>query len=266
MKLTDNDDLLDICLSGQAWSVFLDLDGALFDYALDSEAVAVPNRLVPDLLEIKARLGGALAVVSGRTIETVDRILNPASFDFVGSDGEHVRLDSTHFAFGELRKDLIEWAALKLRRLSQIHPGCLVVSGETGIAVHWRLAPHLEQVVLDHVLELTSERGGDFRIRRDECSVEILPTGSGKAKALSFMMSSSIYRGRKPIFIGDVASDESTLRLIDSLGGVSVHIGPEVSAAECAPRGKGVARWLMEWAQAGKSRRESQLNHLCELQ
>ena len=65
MKLTDKD-LLDICVSGQAWSVFLDLDGTLFDIALDPEAVAVPKSLVPDLLEIKARLDGALARKSRR--------------------------------------------------------------------------------------------------------------------------------------------------------------------------------------------------------
>ena len=266
MKLTDSKDLLDVCLSGQAWSVFLDLDGALFDIALDPEAVAVPKRLVADLLEIKARLDGALAVVSGRTIEAVDKILDPASFDFAGTDGEHVRLDSTHYAFGALRKDLIEWAALKLRPLTQIHPGCLIVSDETGMAVHWRLAPHLEQIVLDHVLELASELGGDFRIRRDKCFVEIVPTGTGKAKALSFMMSSPIYRGRKPIFIGGAVSDEPTSRLIHALGGFSVHVGAEGSPAEYSLRDRSVARWLMNWAQAGKSRRESQRNHLCELQ
>jgi trehalose 6-phosphate phosphatase len=267
MRFIDSGDLLDVCVAEQAWSVFLDLDGALVDVDLDPGSVVLPKRFVPGLLGLKARLGDALAIVSGRTIESVDRILAPGYFDVAGLHGAELRFGNARFTFGLGRSELMRRAARKLQRLTEIHPGCLVVCKPNGLAVHWRLAPHLEQIVLDHVSELASELGGDFRVQKDGSLVELLPAGTDKAKAISVFLNHSPFRGRRPIFIGGDLSDHPALELVRALGGFSVHVGPSPSVAEYAVENSvSVRKWLMNWGELGRSRRAAgEVNILQEL-
>jgi len=56
-------------------ALFLDLDGTLVEIAPTPEAVRPSAMLPPLLARLSRRLDAALAVVSGRTIAEIDRIL-----------------------------------------------------------------------------------------------------------------------------------------------------------------------------------------------
>ena len=60
-------------------ALFLDFDGTLVALAETPEAIHVPPALVPLLCDLHDLLGGALAVVSGRQIDSIDRFLAPAA-------------------------------------------------------------------------------------------------------------------------------------------------------------------------------------------
>ena len=65
-------------------ALFLDFDGTLVDLAEQPELVHVPPELVPLLTSLYERLGGALAVVSGRRIVDLDTFLAPLELPAAG--------------------------------------------------------------------------------------------------------------------------------------------------------------------------------------
>ncbi|KGM31229.1 trehalose-phosphatase, partial [Inquilinus limosus] len=72
-------------ISGLA--LFLDVDGCLIDLAERPEDVVVPPGLPGDLQRLSARVGGALALVSGRAIADLDRLFGPLSLPAAGQHG-----------------------------------------------------------------------------------------------------------------------------------------------------------------------------------
>src|SRR5690349_1019700 len=58
-------------------ALFLDVDGTLVDIAPTPDVVVVPSGLPAILRGVENALGGALAIVSGRPLEDIDRLLAP---------------------------------------------------------------------------------------------------------------------------------------------------------------------------------------------
>ena len=69
------------------WALFLDVDGTLVEIAAAPDAVRVPPELVALLGRLERGLGGALALVSGRTIETLDALFHPRRLVAAGNHG-----------------------------------------------------------------------------------------------------------------------------------------------------------------------------------
>src|SRR5579864_4885229 len=55
-------------------ALFLDVDGTLLDFAPRPGAVIVPPSLIEALARAEKVLGGALALISGRSIDDLDRL------------------------------------------------------------------------------------------------------------------------------------------------------------------------------------------------
>lgn len=73
--------------SPQHDALFLDVDGTPLDIADVPDAVAVPPALTAGLEALQARLGGALALVSGRTLADLDRTLKTPGLAAAGAHG-----------------------------------------------------------------------------------------------------------------------------------------------------------------------------------
>src|SRR6202012_6281216 len=71
-------DRLSPCLDSCA--ILLDIDGTLLDLARTPREVWVPPGLAATLHALHERTGGALALVSGRSLNDIDLILAPESF------------------------------------------------------------------------------------------------------------------------------------------------------------------------------------------
>ena len=75
-------------------ALFLDVDGTLLDIAATPQAVRVPDNLRADLGKVARRLDGALALVSGRSIATLDRLFPALGCAAAGQHGAELRLPS----------------------------------------------------------------------------------------------------------------------------------------------------------------------------
>ena len=68
----------------ERWALFLDIDGTLLDLAATPDAIQVPLSLPGDLDAVSARLGGALALVTGRSLPFADGLFAPFRFPIAG--------------------------------------------------------------------------------------------------------------------------------------------------------------------------------------
>src|ERR1700719_2940640 len=73
-------------------AILLDIDGTLLDLAATPREVWVPPGLADTLNRLIERTSGALALVSGRSLDDIDLIFAPALFPAVGGHGAEMRL------------------------------------------------------------------------------------------------------------------------------------------------------------------------------
>src|SRR5262249_29277385 len=72
-------------------ALFLDIDGTLLDLARTPERVKVPRELLRSLERVTQRLSGAVAFVSGRSLESIDKIFAPFKPAAIGAHGGEIR-------------------------------------------------------------------------------------------------------------------------------------------------------------------------------
>ena len=73
-------------------ALFLDVDGTLLDLAASPTAVVVPRGLVECIANIERALGGALALISGRTLGDLDQLFWPMR---LRASGVHAPISDT---------------------------------------------------------------------------------------------------------------------------------------------------------------------------
>ena len=231
-------------------ALFLDFDGTLVDIAERPDAVRVEPGLPETLKVLSDRFGGALALVSGRTVQDIDGFLHDESLDICGMHGLERRVG------GQLSRPpgLVEIGPQieSLRQAFADRPGILVEDKRIGVALHWRLAPDAEEEAMAAMARLATELGPGYRIQDGKAVREIVPAASGKGTAIRNLMEHPPYRGRVPVFAGDDKTDEHGFDAVNALGGVSIKLGPgETTASRRVPDAAGFRRWLRAWAEGG---------------
>src|SRR3546814_4928833 len=73
-------------------ALFLDFDGTLVELAESPAAISVPSGLKPLLSRLVERLGGRVAIVSGRSITDIEEHLDCSAVAVSGSHGLVLRL------------------------------------------------------------------------------------------------------------------------------------------------------------------------------
>ena len=74
------------------WALFLDVDGTLLDFVHDPDSVAVDPDLHDDLGRLRARLDGAIALLSGRALPQLDALFGWNHHVAAGLHGAQLRL------------------------------------------------------------------------------------------------------------------------------------------------------------------------------
>lgn len=211
-------------ISGLA--VFLDIDGTLLDIAPTPEAVIVPPGLPQALERLSARLDGALALVTGRSVETVDRLLETAGIAVCGLHGAEQRDAAGRITRPETTEAFERARALLRNRLALL-PGTLFEDKGAAIAAHYRLAPDREGEVRALMAELAREVGESWVLQQGKQVVELRPRGRDKGAALTAFMAVKPFRTRRPLAIGDDVTDEAMFAAANGLDGLSVRVGDD---------------------------------------
>lgn len=209
-------------------ALFLDFDGTLVALAETPEAIEVPSALVALLGDLHHLLGGALAVVSGRQIDSIDRYLAPLRLPAAGEHGVQ-RRDATGHTREQRAPDLVDILEAA-NELARVHEGLLVERKHAAIALHYRLAPQLEAVCRD---AMTRAIDGQlqFELLHGKFVFEVKPSGVNKGTAIDAFMREAPFEGRIPVFAGDDTTDETGFAIVQPLGGVAIKVGSGPSLA-----------------------------------
>lgn len=231
-------------------ALFIDFDGTLVEIAETPEAVRVDAALSAMLARLRDGLGGALAIVSGRSLQALDGFLAPERFDAAGLHGLERR------AAGIVQPcrpaDHPELRARVERLRAEAPAGLLLEDKGCSAALHWRLTPHLATEAVRLMTEAAAALGPAYRLQEGKAVLEILPASAGKGGAIRTFLRTAPYLGRQPIFIGDDRTDEDGFAAVEEAGGVSVKIGPGKTLARRRLAGPADLRVrLAAWARGG---------------
>ena len=224
-------------------AVFLDLDGTLIEIARHPDAVKRTKRLDALLASLPAATGSALAIVSGRRVADVDKLLAPHRLAVAGVHGLERRDANGTVTRTPAPPDWLHGVRDAMEGFAATHPGLLLENKGASLALHYRNRPELEETVQQFVADLdlpaTAER------LRGRKVMEVKPRRMNKGAAIRAYMSEPPFAGRTPVFAGDDVTDESGFIAVNELGGVSVKVGDGATAANWRLGGvSDVLRWL----------------------
>jgi len=228
-------------------ALFLDFDGTLAEIAERPELASIPEELKQLLERAQAQLDGALAVVSGRTIADLDRLLAPLRPAAAGIHGLELRAQAHGPVLAASGEVLPPEVRARLDALAAEHPELLIEHKGESAAIHYRNAPQLEEHVRLATERIVDELGKDFRLQPGKMVVELRPADGDKGEAIRRLMKVASFAGRRPLFIGDDITDEAGFDAVNELGGWSVFVGEENPATRAGYRLEDVAAvrtWL----------------------
>ncbi len=210
-------------------ALFLDFDGTLVDFAETPEGVKVSEELRDLLKQLFSAFDGAMALVSGRSIESLDLLTQLPQFPLAGSHGAEWRWPDG--SCDNLSLDTPEFfqALAQVTEFSHKHE-LLLEDKKHSFALHFRKQPDLQQLI-DRFLAEKIEPYSSLRVIYGNCVREIQPLGVDKGRAVARFMQRSPYRTRRPCYLGDDTTDEDAFAWVNNQQGISVKVG---SGASCA--------------------------------
>jgi len=232
----------DIPTPHENWALFLDIDGTLLDIARRPGAVTVPPELPAVLDAVSARLGGALAIVSGRPLADIDRLLAPLKPPCAAEHGAIVRLaDGTLFEPDESHSVPNTWRR-RIRAAAQNWPDVLVQDKAYSLSVHYRLAPEREEEIRTLLAGIVAENP-EFEALPARKAIEMRHRTLHKGEGVRTLMRHPPFTGRVPVFVGDDITDEDGIRAARALGGIGLNVGETFGGSPA-----NVRRWLQGFA------------------
>lgn len=230
------------------WALFLDVDGTILHLRDTPDGVEVSEHLLAIVESILQRLSGAVALVSGRSIENLDALFAPYRLPAAGLHGLQRR-----GADGDLHEveeptalDALRPALLKLASSST-----KVILEDKGhaLAIHYRLEPERGDEIKRAVEELARPFSSELHVMHGKMVTEIKSGLADKGSAIGAFMAEAPFENRVAVFIGDDTTDEDGFRFVNSINGYSVRVG---ASSDSAARYNladvdDVIAWLQTW-------------------
>lgn len=204
-------------------ALLLDFDGTLVEIGDTPDAVAISADMADTLAAASRRLDGRIAVVSGRSLEQLHRLLprSLAGGVVAASHGQELSIDGAVQAPRPTRlfADLAFEAALHFEHF----PGIVIEEKSFGLGIHYRLMPQLRDRAEQWAMAQAASHG--LIVQQGDMVFELRPGGSDKGDAVRAIMALDRFRGSAPVFIGDDLTDIPAFEAARALGGTAISVG-----------------------------------------
>ena len=208
-------------------SLFLDFDGTLVCIAPTPGEINVPADLQQRLYRLQERLGGRLALVSGRALDDLGSHIGEVDIARAGSHGAS-RFMADGQRLGEAPHGLPEEAVVSLRDFADQH-GLLYETKTHGGALHFRTRTDKQSEVMTFAREIAGRHALDVTTGKGVC--ELVRPGANKGAALAAFMAIEPFKGSTPVFVGDDVTDEDGMAGAIEFSGFGIAVGERTSEA-----------------------------------
>ena len=213
--------------------LFLDYDGTLADFAPTPDVVEPDPDLIALLSALREKPGLRLAVISGRRLKHVRRLVPIPGVWLAGTYGielltpagtELERLDYRSIR-PALEKLKLDWHSLIGNQ-----PGFYLEDKGWSLAIHARFAPDQE---VDTILSTARTQAnpalaaGGLRLLGGHKFLEICPRQADKGETLEHILSSDVLTGALPVYLGDDDKDEQAFQVVKARQGIAVVVMAE---------------------------------------
>jgi len=227
-------------------ALFLDFDGTLVAIADRPDEVKLDPATRQALVELSQLLSGALAIITGREITTVDRFLAPLHLPVAGVHGLTRRDARGRMYAPAINIGLAEAVSRALSSLIAQHPGLLLERKYGALALHYRSRPELETACIAAMESAVAGLPGT-ELKRGKMVIEAKAIAGDKGAAIADYLKEAPFLGRRAVFAGDDVTDEDAFMFVNAKNGISIKIGPGLThATYCAP---GIGQFLA-WLRA----------------
>lgn len=203
------------------WALFFDIDGTLIELAPTPKAVVVPAALREDLAALDRALG-AVALISGRSLSSIDALFNPLVLPASGQHGAEARIGGQTLVVPPLPG--LRAIVAPLRQFAARHPGILIEDKGNSVAIHYRTAPALADEVAAVTRSLIADCA-QLEALSSKMAVDIKPRAVSKGGAVAWFMTQPSFATRVPVFVGDDRTDEAGFVTVNQRGGLSIRVG-----------------------------------------
>jgi trehalose 6-phosphate phosphatase len=227
-----------------SYAFFFDFDGTLSEIA-DSPASAVLSDRARQALEALFRAtSGAVAIVTGREIGSVDALLSPLQLPVAGVHGMERRNGAGTLSAYKAEEDTAQLMERVLNPFVIHNPGLVLEKKRGALALHYRLRPDLEPLCLSFV-EDAAAASSSVVLTRGKMVIETRFHKATKGTAVNDFLQESPFQGRVPFFACDDVADEDAFAAVNGLGGISVKVGPGETQAHFRAASVGAfVNWL----------------------
>lgn len=223
-----------------AWAWFFDFDGTLAAIAESPGRVRIDPQMRRVVRALHREAGGAVALVTGRTLADVDRFFPELALAAAGQHGSERRDATGRVTRHHLPTPRLAPARDELAELVARHPGLVLEDKGMALALHYRRAPRLAGYAHRVARRMAARLGPTYCVQGGKRIVEIRPAGRDKGTAIRDFMREPPFRGRRPVFLGDDTTDEFGFAVVNRMHGLSIKIGT----------GPTVARWRLRDVEA----------------
>jgi trehalose 6-phosphate phosphatase len=207
-------------------AILLDIDGTLLELKPTPREVFVPEGLSATLNGLLEKTSGAMALVSGRSLNDIDLIFAPDQFPVVGGHGAEMRLSADAEAVAVHAPPLDKELKRRLATIAKLSPGILLEDKGYSLALHYRLAPHAEKAIYEAVSLIRADLpNAPIEVLPGKCVCEIKHSGFTKATGVRELMTHEPFKGRRPLFIGDDVTDETVFAIMPDFDGLAFSVG-----------------------------------------
>jgi trehalose 6-phosphate phosphatase len=204
-------------------ALFLDLDGTLAPIAPRPDAVGPDPRRTGLLRRLVGSTGGRIAVVSGRTLTDLDRILERQVPSLAAVHGL-VRRDAQGRVRLSPKPPGLAQALADFRLFARRDPGLIVEDKDLSVTLHYRQAPELAGAARAEAERIAA--GAGLILQPGKMVMELRAPGPDKGDSVRAFMAEPPFLGAIPIFVGDDLTDEAGFAAAEALGGFGVLVGP----------------------------------------
>jgi trehalose-phosphatase len=213
-----------------------DFDGTLAPHCSHPALSRIPRRLEETLHSLADKQGVYLGVLSSRPLKQLECLIDFPTLILCGSGGREIRIQGLTMNDPYLFEDqsTVDRISENLELICQKAPGSWVEIKPGCLCLHFQEVAKREISKLTTAArDILAQLAPDWRIMEVGYSLEIVPQRAWDKCQAAKIAISSVLESAEAFFVGDGPNDETVIRYINRIGGVTVGLGigsPEIAS------------------------------------